>query len=200
MFWGNCLNNVQFYSWMPAWSYIVVDFTKQCNAYLWLVSPWKRVYCCHNNILLSVGDSTGVILSVMVSTICTLSVKTSLLLLQQCFNVGDSTKLRHAYLRLESPWKRVYCSHNNTQRGRFHRCYAQCHVFNYLYPRIINVSTLKGLLKSKAHIYVVTWRLKAGILEWEAKQRILTTRFRDKAYAHNSRSVSKLHKSYQYRL
>jgi hypothetical protein len=34
---------------ITAWSCIVVDFTKQRNTYLRLVSPWKRVYCCHNN-------------------------------------------------------------------------------------------------------------------------------------------------------
>jgi hypothetical protein len=33
-----------------AWSCTVVDFKKQWNAYLRLVSPWKRVYCCHNNV------------------------------------------------------------------------------------------------------------------------------------------------------
>jgi hypothetical protein len=34
---------------ITAWSCIVVEFTKQRNAYLRLLSPWKRVYCCHNN-------------------------------------------------------------------------------------------------------------------------------------------------------
>jgi hypothetical protein len=38
-----------------AWSCIVVDFTKQRNAYLRLVSPWKRVYCCHNNACLELS-------------------------------------------------------------------------------------------------------------------------------------------------
>jgi hypothetical protein len=34
---------------ITAWSCIVLDFTKKRNAHLRLVSPWKRVYFCHNN-------------------------------------------------------------------------------------------------------------------------------------------------------
>jgi hypothetical protein len=99
-----------------------------------------------------------------------ISVETCWLLLQQCFNVGDFTKQRKAFLRLISPLKRVYCCYNNVwlwanlpsngmlispwkhvyrchniQCGRFHKCYAQCHWFNYLYPRKITFRTVRKL-------------------------------------------------------
>jgi hypothetical protein len=69
---------------ITAWSCIVTDFIKQRNAYLTirLESPWKRVYCCHNNacwelhcrsnFLLQCGWSPlSVTLSVTASSVCT---------------------------------------------------------------------------------------------------------------------------------
>jgi hypothetical protein len=99
-----------------------------------------------------------------------ISVKTCLLLLQQCFNVGDFTKQRNAFLIVIFPLKLVYCWYNNasmwtilpsngmlispwnhvyrcqnTQCARFHKIYAQFHGFNYLYPRQINFWTVRRL-------------------------------------------------------
>jgi hypothetical protein len=97
-------------------------------------------------------------------------VATCLLLLQQFFNVGDFTKQRNSFLKEISQLKRVYCWYNNssmwailpskgmrispwkhvyrchnTQCGRFLKCYAQCHSFNYLYPRKLSFFTVRKL-------------------------------------------------------
>jgi hypothetical protein len=59
-----------------------------------------------------------------------------------------------------SPWKHVYRCHN-TQCGRFHKCYAQCHGFNYLYPRKITIWTVSRLYlnpnirRISTHLYCV---------------------------------------------
>jgi hypothetical protein len=93
---------------MTWYIYFYTDFTKKWNAYLRLISPWKRVYCCYNNASISRFFQETECLS----KTC-ISVENCLQLLQKFFNVGDFTKKWNAFLRLVSPWKRVDCCCNN---------------------------------------------------------------------------------------
>jgi hypothetical protein len=76
----------------------VCDFTKQRNAYLRLVSPWKTLLTVVT-IILQCGRFYQATECVPKTDI---PVETCFLFLRQCFNVGDFTKQWNAYLSVET--------------------------------------------------------------------------------------------------